>query len=172
MCLQHGCHPAALTVSSLKDNLPNVFFLADDPSIQLARQQKGVWPAWRHASFAKRHTIFVVYDTPHLTESFVFMVYFGKFVNPSARSLILCQRELTQNLLYCLLLIVYLLLVNLLNFSTESLCFEPDWLKNACLIWCTNCLLTVRRCCFQANGFPSPALAEIINIYVSFMLSF
>lgn len=54
MCLQHGCHPAALTVSSLKHSLPNVFFLTDDPSIQLARQQ---------------YTVFVVYATPHLTLS-------------------------------------------------------------------------------------------------------
>lgn len=33
MCLQHGCRPAALTVSSLKDNFPNVSFLTDDPSL-------------------------------------------------------------------------------------------------------------------------------------------
>lgn len=30
---QRGCHPAVLTVSSLKDNFPNVFYLTDDPSL-------------------------------------------------------------------------------------------------------------------------------------------
>ena len=32
-CLQFGCRPAAVTVSSLKDNFPNVFYPTDDLSL-------------------------------------------------------------------------------------------------------------------------------------------